>query len=216
MQPGPPKFQRRKDDRPGEIVTAALAVFSEKGFAAAKLDEIARRAGVSKGALYLYYETKEDIFHAVVKTAVAPNVEMVKARLEAFPGPFGGLLEIFLPTIAGVLSVSPVASIGKMVISEGRNFPELARYWHDELVTPMIGIVSGLIGRAQDRGEVRPGDPKLYAIEIISPFLMALLWRETFVPVGAEPFDLNALAAQHLGVLKGGMLTSNPTARSAS
>ncbi|WGM40967.1 TetR/AcrR family transcriptional regulator [Caulobacter sp. NIBR1757] len=207
MQPGPPKFQRRKDDRPGEIVAAALAVFSEKGFAAARLDEIARRAGVSKGALYLYYETKEDIFHAVVKTAVAPDVEMVKARLEAFPGPAAGLLEVFLPTIASILSVSPVASIGKMVISEGRNFPELARYWHDELVAPMIGIVSGMIKRAQERGEVRAGDAKLFAIEIVSPFLMALLWRETFVPIGAQPFDLNALAAQHLSVLKGGMLT---------
>jgi AcrR family transcriptional regulator len=216
MQPGPPKFQRRKEDRPGEIVTAALAVFSEKGFAAAKLDEIARRAGVSKGALYLYYETKEDIFHAVVKTAVVPDIERIKGRLEAFPGPFGGLLEIFLPTIAGILSVSPVAGIGKMVISEGRNFPELARYWHDELVAPMIGMVSGLIARAQDRGEVRPGDPRLYAIEMVGPFLMALLWRETFTPIGAEPFDLNTLAAQHLAVLKAGMLTPDPPNGSAS
>lgn len=209
MQPGPPKFQRRKEDRPGEIVAAALAVFSEKGFAAAKLDEIARRAGVSKGALYLYYETKEDIFHAVVKTAVAPDVERVKARLEAFPGPFGGLLEMFLPTIASILSVSPVAGIGKMVISEGRNFPELARYWHDELVEPMIGLISGLITRAQDSGEVRPGDPKMLAMQIVSPFLMALLWRETFVPIGARPFDLNELAAQHLSVLKSGLLTGS-------
>jgi AcrR family transcriptional regulator len=208
MQPGPPKFQRRKEDRPGEIVAAALAVFSEKGFAAAKLDEIARRAGVSKGALYLYYETKEDIFHAVVKTAVVPDIERIKQRLEAFPGPFGGLLDIFLPTIAGVLSVSPVAGIGKMVITEGRNFPELARYWHDELVSPMVGLMSGLIARAQARGELRDGDPRMFAIQIISPFLMALLWRETFVPIGAEPFDLGALAAQHLAVLKAGLLTN--------
>lgn len=207
MQPGPPKFQRRKEDRPGEIVAAALAVFSEKGFAAAKLDEIARRAGVSKGALYLYYETKEEIFHAVVKTAVAPDIDRIKARLEAFPGPFGGLLEVLLPTVASLLTGSPAVGIAKMVISEGRNFPELARYWHDEMVDPMIGLLSGLIGRAQARGEVRPGDPRMIAIQIISPFLMALLWRETFTPVGAAPFDLNALAAQHLSVLKGGLLT---------
>lgn len=216
MQPGPPKFQRRKDDRPGEIALAALAVFSEKGFAAAKLDEIARRAGVSKGALYLYYETKEDIFHAVVKTAVAPDIDLVRGRLEAFPGPFGGLLEIFLPTIANIMSVSPVASIGKMVISEGRNFPELARYWHDELVEPMIGLMSGLIERAQARGEVRDGDPKMFAIQIVSPFLMALLWRETFVPIGARPFDLNALATQHLAVLKSGLLAQATPDGSAS
>jgi AcrR family transcriptional regulator len=209
MQPGPPKFQRRKEDRPGEIVAAALAVFSETGFAAAKLDEIARRAGVSKGALYLYYETKEDIFHAVVKTAVAPDIEQVKARLAAFPGPFGALLEFMLPTVAGILSVSPAVGIAKMVITEGRNFPELARYWHDELVAPMVGLVSGLIAAAQARGEVRGGDPRMFAIQIVSPFLMALLWRETFTPVGAEPFDLNALAAQHLSLLKSGLLVGS-------
>lgn len=206
MQPGPPKFQRRKEDRPGEIVEAALAVFSEKGFAAAKLDEIARRAGLSKGALYLYYETKEDIFHAVVKTAVAPNVAAIRSRIEAFPGPFGALLALLLPTMAQILSTSPVAAIGKMVISEGRNFPELARYWHDELVAPMIALMSGQIARAQTRGEVRAGDPRLFSVQIVSPFLMALLWRETFVPVGAPALPLEALAAQHLAVLQAGLL----------
>jgi len=206
MQAGPPKFQRRKEDRPGEIVAAALAVFTEKGFAAAKLDEIARRAGVSKGALYLYYETKEDIFHAVVKTAVAPNLDIVRARVEAFPGGFGALLELLLPTMAQILSVSPIAGIGKMVIGEGRNFPELARYWHDELVTPMLALMGGRIAAAQVSGEVRPGDPRLFAIQIVSPFLMAMLWRETFVPIGADPLPLEALAAQHLAVLKAGLL----------
>jgi AcrR family transcriptional regulator len=205
MQAGPPKFKRRKEDRPGEIVAAALAVFSEKGFAAAKLDEIARRAGVSKGALYLYYETKEDIFHAVVKTAVAPNLDLVRDRVEGFPDGFGALLEL-LPAMAQMLSVSPIAGIGKMVIGEGRNFPELARYWHDELVAPMLALMGGRIAAAQASGEVRPGDPRLFAAQIVSPFLMAMLWRETFVPIGADPLPLEALAAQHLAVLKAGLL----------
>ena len=73
-----------------------------------------------------------------------------------------------------------------------------------------------MIARAQDRGEVRPGDARLYAIEMVGPFLMALLWRETFVPIGAQPFDLNTLAAQHLAVLKAGMLTPDPPNGSAS
>jgi AcrR family transcriptional regulator len=205
MQAGPPKFKRRKEDRPGEIVAAALAVFSEKGFAAAKLDEIARRAGVSKGALYLYYETKEDIFHAVVKTAVAPNLDLVRDRVEGFPDGFGALLEL-LPAMAQMLSVSPIAGIGKMVIGEGRNFPELARYWHDDLVAPMLALMGGRIAAAQASGEVRPGDPRLFAAQIVSPFLMAMLWRETFVPIGADPLPLEALAAQHLAVLKAGLL----------
>jgi AcrR family transcriptional regulator len=205
MQPGPPKFQRRKEDRPGEIVAAAVQVFSEKGFAAAKLDEIARRAGLSKGALYLYYETKEDIFHAVVKTVVAPNIEMVRQRIGGFPGPFPALIRMLLPVVAGALTHAPLAAIAKMVIGESRNFPELARYWHDELVVPVLGLMTETIAAAQARGEVRTGDPRSFALQIIAPFFMGVLWRETFVPVGAEPFDLQALAVQHLAVLDAGL-----------
>jgi AcrR family transcriptional regulator len=89
---GGPKFRRRKADRPGEIVQAAMAVFAEKGFAGARLDEIAARAGVSKGALYLYFETKEDIFRAVVEQAIAPNVAVARAMMAQHPGPFAELI----------------------------------------------------------------------------------------------------------------------------
>src|SRR5947199_10173186 len=94
LDPGEPKFRRRKADRPGEIVEAALAVFAERGFAAAKLDEIARRAGVSKGALYLYFETKEELFRAVVAQAIAPNMRAVRAMVAAHPGPLSDLLRL--------------------------------------------------------------------------------------------------------------------------
>src|SRR3954451_8905632 len=94
LDPGEPKFRRRKADRPGEIVQAAMAVFAEKGFAAARLDEIAARAGVSKGALYLYFETKEDLFRAVVEQVISPNVQAVRALIASHPGPIGDLLRL--------------------------------------------------------------------------------------------------------------------------
>ena len=78
-----PKWRRRKDARPGEIVDAALEVFAEKGFAAAKLDDIARRAGISKATLYLYFETKEEIFRAVARAAVASLIEALEIPAEA-------------------------------------------------------------------------------------------------------------------------------------
>src|ERR1700741_3167119 len=89
---GEPRFRRRKANRPAEIVQAALAVFAEKGFAAARLDEIAARAGVSKGALYLYFSTKEDLFRAVVEQAIVPNVLVLRDMLAGHPGPFRELL----------------------------------------------------------------------------------------------------------------------------
>lgn len=187
-------------------MAAALAVFAEKGFAAAKLDDIARRAGVSKGAVYLYFETKEDVFRAVVERAIAPNLGAVKAMAAAHPGPLADLLRGVTGVIAGVIETTPVGGVLKMVVGEARNFPEIARVWHDELVSQALGAMTTAIANAQARGEVKPGDARTYALQLIAPMLVAVLWRETFVPVGAEPFDLPATMQQHIETLLSGML----------
>lgn len=207
MQAGAPKFRRRKEARPAEIVAAAFEVFAEKGFAGARLDEIAARAGVSKGAVYLYFETKEELFRAVVTQGVAPNVEAVLATLAQHPGPFAPLVELLAERMAQVVSTTPVGGVVKMVIGEARNFPELARIWHDQLVVKALGAVSAVIASAQARGEVRPGDPRMYAVSLISPLLLGVIWRETFVPIGADPFDLPTLARQHVRTVLNGLLT---------
>jgi len=207
MPPDAPKFRRRKADRPGEIVQAALAIFAEKGFAAARLDEIAARAGVSKGALYLYFATKEDLFRAVVEQAIAPNIEAVRGIIAAHPGPIGDLLRLVPERIAGLLETLPVGGVVKMVIGEAGNFPELARVWHDRLVAQALGAMTDAIAAAQARGEVKPGDPRSYALQLIAPLLVGVIWRETFVPVGAASFSLPALARQHVETMLTGMLT---------
>ena len=205
LDPGEPKFRRRKADRPGEIVEAAMAVFAERGFAAAKLDDIARRAGVSKGALYLYFETKEEIFRAVVDQAIAPNLHAVRAMVAAHPGPLSDLLRLVAERVGHLMETLPVGGVIKMVIAEAGNFPELARVWHDDLVAQILGALTDAIRAAQGRGEVRPGDPRMYALEVIAPMLVGVIWRETFTPIGAEPFDLPALAEQHVETLLRGM-----------
>lgn len=212
MDAGAPKFRRRKADRPAEIVQAALSVFAEKGFAAAKLEDIAKRAGVSKGAIYLYFETKEDIFRAVVGQAIAPNVGAVKAMAAGHPGPLADLLRGVATHIASVVSHTPLGGVLKMVVGESGNFPEIARVWHEELVSQALGAMATAIEAAQARGEVKPGDPRIYALQLISPLLVSVLWRETFVPVGAEPFDIPAVMAQHVDTLLFGMLTEGARA----
>jgi AcrR family transcriptional regulator len=197
MQAGSPKWRRRSEARPGEIVQAALEVFAEKGFAAAKLDEIAARAGISKGALYLYFETKEDIFRAVVREAVAPNLDVVEAALAQASIPFPDLLRMVFARVTQVIGATRLGAVAKLVIGESRNFPELARVWHDEVVSRALGAMSGAIARAQARGEIRPGDPRLHAFSIIGPLLTGVIWRETFLPVGAPAVDLEALVRQH-------------------
>ncbi|MDP3176151.1 MAG: TetR/AcrR family transcriptional regulator [Phenylobacterium sp.] len=205
MQAGEPKFRRRKAERPREIAAAALEVFAEKGFAAARLEDVAARARVSKGALYLYFETKEDIFRAVVEQAVAPDIARIAALMAAHPGPFPDLLRAIVERLVQVVGGAHVGGVAKMVISEARNFPELARVWHDQLVSVALGALSGAVAAAQARGEVRAGDPRAYALQIIAPMLVGVIWRETFVPVGAAPFDLPALARQHVATLLGGL-----------
>src|SRR3990170_276266 len=191
------RWKRRAEDRPREICAAALEVFAEKGFAAARLDEIARRAGVSKGTLYLYFKDKEDLFRAVVRDTVAPNIDAVQQAVAAAELPFAMLVNMFLAKFAEVAGRVPVGAVAKMVIGESRNFPELAKVWHDQVAGRALAMLSGLIEKAQAKGEVRPGDPRLHAFTLMGPMLMGVLYRETLQPVGGAPLDLEQLAKQH-------------------
>jgi AcrR family transcriptional regulator len=197
MPDNEPKWRRRKEARPGEIVEAALEVFAEKGFAAAKLDDIARRAGISKATLYLYFETKEEIFRAVARTAVASLLEVLESPAEGPDAPFNELAPTLLSRAASMMSSDRVPAIARMVIGESRNFPDLVRIWHDDVVARVIGVVTGIIARAQASGEVAPGDPRLHAFSLMGPMVMAMLFREVFGGVNANSPDLQGLADQH-------------------
>jgi AcrR family transcriptional regulator len=205
MQAGSPKWRRRSEARPGEIVQAALDVFAEKGFAAAKLDEIAAKAGISKGALYLYFETKEDIFRAVVREAVAPNLDMVETVLAQEDPPFPELMRGMLGHLGQVIEATRLGAVAKLVIGESRNFPELARVWHDEVVSRALAALSKALAKAQMRGEVRTGDPRLQAFSLMGPILMGVIWQETFTPIGAPPLNLQALILQHADTVLSGL-----------
>lgn len=206
MDAGEPKWRRRKEARPTEIIAAALEVFSEKGFAAARLDDIAARAGVSKGALYLYFETKQDLFRAVVRDSVAPNLTAIEQAVSAVDLPFAQVVRMLLSRMADVMMTTRLPSVAKVVIAESRNFPDLARIWHDDVVSRALGVATTLIERAQAKGEVKPGEPRTYAFSLAGPMLMGALWREVFEPVGARPVDLREVARQHAETALQGML----------
>jgi AcrR family transcriptional regulator len=192
-----PKWRRRKEARPADIVAAALQVFAENGFAGARIEEIARRAGVSKGTVYLYFETKGDLFRAVVHDAIIPNIDEIEATVLGLDLPFPEMLRMLLPRFAELVGGRPIGAVVKMVVGESRNFPELARVWHDEVIAKGVGLLSALIERAQASGEIRPGDARIHAFSIMGTMLMGVLWRETFTPVGGASIDLEAVARQH-------------------
>ena len=202
-----PRWRRRKTARPDEIITAALEEFADKGFAAARLDDIARRAGVSKGALYLYFDTKADLFRAVARTVVSPNLQAVLGAAESFDGPFAAIAPALLARVAQTIGASRLPAVVKMVIGESGNFPDLARIWHDDVVAVTLKALSGMIARAQARGEIAPGEPRYYAFSLIGPLLIGVLFAEVFGPDAAGTPDLSALAAQHARTVLRGMLT---------
>jgi AcrR family transcriptional regulator len=211
MTDNAPRWRRRKTARPGEILEAALAVFAESGYAAAKLTEIARRAGVSKAALYLYFETKEELFRAVARSLVTPDLTAIAAALEASETPFAELAPALLNRAAGLLADGRPASLVRMVIAESRNFPDLARIWREDVVEQALSLVSRLIERGQLRGEVIAGDPRLYAFSLMGPLVMGGLFRAVFGAGGTGAPDLAALAAQHArAALRGLLIPKEP------
>lgn len=207
LPPGEPKFRRRPADRPAEILAAALEVFAAHGFHATRLETVAKRAGVSKGALYLYFETKADLFRAVVQNAVSPNIERVKMMAVA-AGAVG--FEQAVRTGIGMLASTVItdrriSGVVRLVIAESRTHPELAVIWRDTVIEPGLEMMTGLITEAQARGEVRPGNARDYAFGLMGPMILSIIWRETFEPVGAEPVDVPRLAQQHLDTVLRGM-----------
>jgi AcrR family transcriptional regulator len=161
---------------------------------------------VSKGTLYLYFKDKEELFRAVVRNAIAPQFGAMTASLAALDMPFEQIIRMFFTGFAANIGKLPIGPVAKMVIGESRNFPELARVWHDEVASKAIGAMAGLVARAQERGEVRAGDPRLYAFTLMGPMIIGALWMATLAPVGGEPIDLAALARQHADAVLSGML----------
>lgn len=192
-----PKWNRRKEARPAEIIDAAIDVFAEKGFASAKLEDVARRAGIAKGTLYLYFDTKEEMFRAVVQQALAARLQKTEQAALPFDGSLAEFVPMLLTRAAGRLGDSRIPAIARMVMAESRTFPDLAVVWHDQLVARMLSLITGLIAKGQARGEVRQGDPKLYAFSILGPIATAVLFHEVFGSTHPTAPNLEKLAAQH-------------------
>lgn len=206
------RWQRRSTERPREIAAAALAEFAQRGFAAARMADIAAAAGLSKAALYVYYPAKADLFRAVLTQYAVPRLGGIQAA--AGTGlPFADVLDLVLDRVTSITEQPELRRLARMVIAESGNFPELAALWRENVVGPAVEAISGLLARAQAAGEVRPGNPRLMALTIIGPLLLGVIWREVMEPAGGETLDLAALAREHRVVLHTGLLRPRPERR---
>jgi AcrR family transcriptional regulator len=200
----PSRWRRRKEARPEEILAAALASFAERGFAATRLEDVAARAGISKGTLYLYFKGKEELFEAVVRATLVPNIARLETLAATFEGPSARLLERLLLTLAGVVG-SQVGAIPKLVIAEAGNFPDLARFYLDQVVRRGLRLIAAILRRGIERGEFRPVDVDHTVFCVIAPMLIAALWKNSLEPHDDAPLDTQALARAHLDLLLRGL-----------
>ncbi|MCW5736470.1 MAG: TetR/AcrR family transcriptional regulator [Enhydrobacter sp.] len=197
----PRKQRRAPAKRPGEILEAALALFVEKGFAATRLDDVAARAGLSKAAIYLYFEDKTALFQGVVRQAIGGNLMTVEELARAHQGPVATLIPLILDFMASRVEDTPMASIAKVVIAESRAFPEIGQFYLKEVIGRGIPIFERLIARGVDSGEFRRVDPMLTVRSLIGPMLLSVIWKTVFEPIGAEKLDARALARHHADLM---------------
>jgi AcrR family transcriptional regulator len=206
------RWRRRKADRPAEIIAAALHSFAERGYAATRLADVARRAGVTKGTLYLYFPNKEELFKAVVNQAVVPNLERGEALLAAGDLPAMRLLDELMCSWADT-ALSPAGAIPKIMVAEAGNFPDLARFYREEVVDRGMMLFRRVVQLGIARGEFR-AVPDLDNVVrcIVAPLLLSMLWRHSFgrhEPVGR--FDPEAICRAELHLLLDGLAIA-PTA----
>lgn len=174
--------QRRPDARPGELMTAALQVFAERGFAATRLEAVAQRAGVSKGTVYLYFDSKEALFKAAVESAIVPALEAGEAIAADPARPPAEALRDFVFWWWEQIGASDIGALPKLLVAEVGNFPELGRWFHDHLILRGKRAAARIIARGIENGEFRPVDPMAAARIVFAQMFSYVLWRRAFGP----------------------------------
>ena len=178
MTDTPSHRQRRKESRPGEILTAALAIFHSKGFAASKIEDVALAAGVTKGTVYLYFASKEELFKAAIRETILPNFDRIKQASQIETSAHNRLHSALSTWATGMNNCR--GSISKLMISEAGNFPELALFYREEVIGRFRQILVDILEYGIARGEFRPCDSEKVTRMLVSPILLGNIWRHTF------------------------------------
>ncbi len=192
------RWQRRKDARPAELLDAALSEFFEKGFAAARLEDIAARAGVSKGTIYLYFDSKEDVFEALVTAIPQANVEAMRAAASDTSIPADVLLERLLRAVAAIARDERIKKFPRLIIGEAGRFPKLADTYKREVISRAVGILTSVIQRGIEEGCLRAVSAENAAYAAVAPLLFVAIWQTTFERSDDTPFEVQAFADQHI------------------
>ncbi|HEX8903884.1 MAG TPA: TetR/AcrR family transcriptional regulator [Longimicrobiaceae bacterium] len=206
-----PRWRRRSDARPGEIVEAALDLFVEKGFAATRMDEIAKRAGVTKGTVYLYFPSKEDLFRAVVEEMMGPNIETGERMLAEHTGSAADLIRTLLRGWWELIGNQRVACLSKLMTGEAANFPHLAQYYVEHVVLRGRRIFAAAIQRGIDSGEFRPVPLTDTARLAIAPLVQASIYKRSMIQFDPDGWDMERYLNLHMDLFLRGLAKETET-----
>jgi len=208
-----PRWQRRKDARPEEIIGAALEVFADRGFAATTLEDIARKAGVTKGTIYLYFENKEALFKALIRGTIVPVIAKGEAIAQAFTGSARDLFEKLVREYWRLVGETSLSSIPRLMIAEAGNFPQLARFYYQEVITRGHRLMAGVLERGIKAGEFKQVDLTVATKLAMAPLMHAVVARKAFAHCMPEGFDVPTYLDTHIELFLHGIATDHTDRR---
>ncbi len=200
-----PRWERRKDARPSELSAAALELFVEKGYAATRLEDIAARAGVSKGTLYLYFENKDELFKAVIRESLLPVLDDAERRMADYQGSAEDLLRDFVATWWRSIGSQPIGGIPKLMVAEARNFPDIAAFYFEEVIARSFSLLRRVLERGMASGEFRKVDPDTLQHVVFAPLIMLAIWRHSFGVCIKSNIDATAYVSQAADFIVAGL-----------
>jgi AcrR family transcriptional regulator len=192
------------EDRLERVLDAARDAFATRGFVATPMEDIARRVGISRSALYALFDSKEALFRALVGGMIEDVLPAAMPDLGDYPAPEA--LRRFIRVVMIRLSSGNIAFLPRLIIGEGQAFPDLVKYYHDHAITRVFAAIETIIRHGVSRGEFVCAEPALAARSVAGGMILSALWRIVFEPVGARPVDIEAMAKSHADVLLQGLI----------
>ncbi len=198
--------ERRKEARPGELLDAALDLFVEKGFAATRAEEVAARAGVSKGTLFLYFPSKEELFKAVVRENISGRFQEWNDEFQTFEGSSADMVRYCMKVWWERVGATKASGITKLIISEARNFPDLAAFYQQEVIRPGQDLIRRILQRGVDRGEFQVLDMDYALFSITAPMVFLIMMKHSLGACVPQDYPLDPeryIASQAETLLRG-------------
>ncbi len=195
--------ERRKEQRPEEILEAAIEEFAVRGYAQTRLEDVASRAGISKGLVYVYFRTKEELFKAAIRTLLVPRVEALRKQLESSDETSEALIRGPVLSLMKQVVGSRLGYVVRLMVAEGAKHPDLTAFYHEQMISRTMGLLRWIIARGGERGEFKPSPVMDFPQLFVAPVLISLLWK--MLIDRHQHLDAEKMLEAHIDIMLGAL-----------